>query len=274
VSVPGFGSPGPARATVPEELLAALVDSDPGRPRVTWYDDTDGPTRGERIELSGRVLANWVAKGANLLVDDLDVEPGDVVTLDLPAHWRLLCWAGAAWAAGAVVRLAGPGGALRPAGVLVTDRPDVRPAGVRPPDVREQVAVCLPALARGWAGPELPSGTVDGAADLHTQPDHFEPFEPASPASPALEVGGPGEAPHGRAELLADARRLASQEGWRPGARVLVTTSSRDASPVDALLAVLAAWSGDGSVVLVRDGDPAEAQRRRRDERVTDVWPR
>jgi uncharacterized protein (TIGR03089 family) len=257
---------GPDRAGAPEELLAALVTSDPGRPRVTWYDDADGLTKGERIELSGRVLANWVAKGANLLVDDLDVGTGDVVTLDLPAHWRLLCWAGAAWAAGAMVRLAGPGGRSQPAGVLVTDRPVVRPPGVR-----DQVAVALPALARRWLGPDLPPGTLDGAEDLHTQPDHFEPVEPASSTSPALEAGGP---PLSRAELLSDARRLAAQENWRPGARVLVATSSRDTSPADALLAVLGAWSSDGSVVLVRDGDPATAQRRRHDERVTNAWPR
>ena len=72
-----------ARATTVPALLRALVASDPGRPRITWYDDAAGPTRGERIELSARVLANWVAKAANLLVDELDVEAGDRVLVDL-----------------------------------------------------------------------------------------------------------------------------------------------------------------------------------------------
>ena len=72
----------------PADLLRHLVAADPGRPRVTVYDDTDSPTRGERIELSARVLANWVAKAANLLRDDLDAGPGSVVRLDLPPHWR------------------------------------------------------------------------------------------------------------------------------------------------------------------------------------------
>ena len=77
----------------------------PRPPRVTVYDDTDSPTRGERIELSARVLANWVAKAANLLRDDLDAGPGSVVLLDLPPHWRTLYWAFAAWSVGACVEV-------------------------------------------------------------------------------------------------------------------------------------------------------------------------
>ena len=47
-------------------LLQQLL-ADPGRPRLTWY----GPDA-ERVELSGKVLLNWVAKTANLLTDELD----------------------------------------------------------------------------------------------------------------------------------------------------------------------------------------------------------
>ena len=39
----------------PASLLADLLAADPARPRVTFYDDAEGPTCGERIELSGRV---------------------------------------------------------------------------------------------------------------------------------------------------------------------------------------------------------------------------
>ncbi len=49
--------------TVPA-VLAAATASDPGRPRLTWYG-----ADGERVELSARVLENWVAKTANLLVE-------------------------------------------------------------------------------------------------------------------------------------------------------------------------------------------------------------
>ena len=74
-------------ALFPADVLARLVSSDSGRPRLTWYDDTPGPTNGERIELSARVLTNWVAKAANLLQDDCAAGPGTTVGLDVPAHW-------------------------------------------------------------------------------------------------------------------------------------------------------------------------------------------
>ncbi|MEO8749738.1 MAG: TIGR03089 family protein, partial [Allobranchiibius sp.] len=82
----------------PADVLAGLLKSDPTSPRITCYDDATG----ERIELSGKVLANWVAKAANLLQDELDAAPGTVVSLRLPPdHWRTYYWAFAAWCVGA-----------------------------------------------------------------------------------------------------------------------------------------------------------------------------
>ena len=46
--------------------------ADPARPLLT-YDDRG---TGERVELSATTTANWVAKTANLLVDELDLEAG------------------------------------------------------------------------------------------------------------------------------------------------------------------------------------------------------
>ena len=87
----------------PAEVLASMLASDPGRPRLTCYDDVPGPTHGERIELSAKVLANWVSKAGNLLQDDLDGAPATTLGLDLPAHWRAFYWALAAWSVGATV---------------------------------------------------------------------------------------------------------------------------------------------------------------------------
>ncbi len=89
----------------PAEVLAAMLGSDPGRPRVTFYEDTPGPTSGERIELSAKVLANWVSKAANALQEEWDLAPGSRVRLDLPPHWRSLYWALAVWSVGATVVL-------------------------------------------------------------------------------------------------------------------------------------------------------------------------
>ncbi len=75
------------------ETFQRRVSSDPARPLLTWYD---GET-GERTELSGATLGNWVAKTANLLVDECGLGPGDTAGIQLPPHWQtaailLACW--------------------------------------------------------------------------------------------------------------------------------------------------------------------------------------
>lgn len=219
-------------ADTPAGLVARLAASDPTRPRLTWYDEAPGPTQGERIELSGRVLANWVAKAANLLRDDLDVGPGSVVAVDLPQHWRTAYWLLAAWSVGATVET---GVCCSRPDAVVTDDPQDWPGS-------PVVAVSLPALVRGWTGPPLPTGALDEAAELMTYPDAFAPTQAPEPTRTALTARS------GRwtyAELVPAARAgaLASQ------ARVLTT-----AGPEDAVAAWLAPWAVDGSVVLVRGG--------------------
>lgn len=235
--------PVPADATG----LLDLLQRDPGRPRVTWYGED-----GERVELSGAVLANWVAKSTNLLVDEADAGPGVRVALDLPAHWRALVWALAAWRCGAGVVLDGSG-----ADVVVTHRPE-RAGEVAPGAL--VVAVALPALARQF-GPGLPPDAVDGAAVL-SHPDVVVWAPPVDPAAPALVADG-ATVPHAR--LLADQAPA--------GQRVALV-----AEDLPGLLrAALAAWAADGSVVLVAAplaaelrADPARRARVLGPENVTD----
>ena len=47
--------------------------------------------------------ANWVAKAASLLVEEHDLERGDVFLVDLPSHWLGPVFLGAAWTAGLTV---------------------------------------------------------------------------------------------------------------------------------------------------------------------------
>ena len=54
-------------STVSAALLDPIVKRDPVGPRITYYDDATG----ERIEVSAVTLANWAAKTANLLQDEL-----------------------------------------------------------------------------------------------------------------------------------------------------------------------------------------------------------
>lgn len=164
----------PAPRDVPS-LLEALVASDPGRPRLTWYG-----ADGERVELSARVLDNWVAKTANLLVEELDAGPGTRVRLDLPPHWRTAVWLLAAWAVGADV-VDEPAVDVVVATDAATDAGDAR-----------LVLVALPALARGV--PHLPNGALDYNAEVSGFGDVLLADEPA-----VLPAVGPAPA---RARVL------------------------------------------------------------------------
>ncbi|MCF4120130.1 TIGR03089 family protein [Antribacter sp. KLBMP9083] len=260
--------------------LLDLLQRDPGRPRLTWYGDDS-----ERVELSGAVLANWVSKTTNLLVEEFDAAPGTQVTLDLPVHWRTMVWALATWRTGATVVLPGssPGTSRNPArspsGPVVTDAPD-RWAGTD-----ELVVVSLPALARRYDG-DLPRGAMDAAAAVMTYGDVIgwapavDPDEAALvlagsvPGDPATAATGVREAATGVGQPVA--HRDLVPPAVAAGPRVLA--DGRDA--VGAVLReVLAAWAGDGSVVLtsaaVAAALEADAPRRERivaTERVTSAF--
>lgn len=230
--------------------VLTLVTRDPGRPRLTWYG-----TQGDRIELSGAVLANWVAKTTNLLVEEFDAGPGVRVGLDLPAHWRTVVWALAAWRCGACVVV---GEEVAAADVVVTDRPGAYPA------VGQLVAVALPGLARRFDG-ELPAGAVDAAGAVMTYGDQI---------GWAPEVVGSEVAVEGvrHDELIA-----ATRSHSPAGARVLLAAGAdRDAEVLEALRRVLGVLAQDGSVVLLGSGmvdeleaDPARRERLVASERVT-----
>ena len=161
------------------KLVTDEFARDNASPRVTFYERTPGPTDGERIELSGKVLLNWVSKAANLLVEEFDVGTGTQVGLYLPGrHWRAHYWALAAWACGAELVFADCDSEVEApeADVLITCCPQ--------PDVEDQIVVTLAALARSATQP-VPVGAFDEAKELSTYPDVFHPLTTASPSDAA-----------------------------------------------------------------------------------------
>lgn len=85
-----------APADTAEHLLNALERTGP-KPVLAWYGEA------ARIELSGHVLANWVIKAIGHLADEIALEPGDTVVIDLAPHWKRLVLALASWSLGAEV---------------------------------------------------------------------------------------------------------------------------------------------------------------------------
>ena len=228
--------------TTPSRLLATALATDPSRPLLTYYDDATG----ERTELSVATFANWVAKTANLLRDDLDLQPGDRVEVDLPLHWQAAVWLQACWALRLVVVLPS-GTATQPVDLAVVTH-----------DRAESHATEVVSLGLGPMGLARPGSfpTYDGALDydreVHGHGDLFTPSVEPRGDEPALVA--PGATLTG-AEL-ADAAVAADPLPRHPaGGRVLVTTAlTTPAAVVGGLLVPLATGV---TGVLCRHLDPA-----------------
>ena len=198
----------------------------PGRPFVTYYDLATG----ERTELSGTTTANWVAKTANLLVDELDAEPGTRVEVALPTHWLRTVWILAAWVMGGTI--------VDADGEVFVAGPDT---WTHPSPARHRVASALLPFARPF--PTTPTGFLDLGAVLPGQPDAFVPFDEAADDVLAVDLVDL-VLTYGQLEAAAPASST----------RALLTPGSltRDVT------ATLAAALGGGSIVLVRGGTSAD----------------
>lgn len=226
------------------ELLNAFRTQSPTSPRLTWYGRDS-----ERVELSGRVLENWVAKTANLLVDELDAESGTVVALDLPIHWRSIVWLLATWALQGTVAVEGCPVVLKESG-LPSRMSHANIVATQDPESAQHlasitgsspyvVAVGLPALAMQWNG-TLPQGALDYAGEVRACSDVFFPEGAAD------------------SEVIAWDSPTSSQNyqglfAYVPPApsRVLVTAENGWESMIPQIVGI---WAAGGSVVLLDDG--------------------
>jgi uncharacterized protein (TIGR03089 family) len=231
-------------------LLAAALASDPAGPLVTFYDDASG----ERVELSAATLANWVAKTANLLQDDVGLLPGDRVAVLLPAHWQAAAVLLGAWSAGAVVTVDVTG-----AVAAFTDARRAAAAAAVP----EVFALSLASLGRGFdAG--LPPGARDYVVEVRAHGDRFAPRSPVPDDAPALDLDGMVST---GADLVEIARRRAAELGLFDHDRLLSTLPWEEpADWVDGLLVPLAARA---TLVLCAHTDPEALVRRVSAEHVT-----
>ena len=232
-------------------LLSSLRTRQATSPALIWYGDA-----GERIELSGKVLDNWVAKTSNFLVDELDAEPGMRVQLDLPVHWKSLVWVLAAWQTGCTVILADDA----PADVTVTASGGAEGAGVKASGT--VVAVALGALDLSFPG-ELAPGVVDYAAEIRSYADTYLPGDEPDGDAPALEV----RIPTSSSELASTVRYAELPLTADAGAAADVLLASSADLPL-VLAAALRVWAAGGAVVLTPAGTEPD-ERLLTSERVT-----
>ncbi|MEH1097699.1 TIGR03089 family protein [Micromonospora sp. CPCC 205561] len=222
-------------------VFADAIATDPTRPLLTWYDDATG----ERTELSGATLANWVAKTANLLVDEVGAGPGDVAGVLLPPHWQTAAVLLGCWSAGLTV-------ADTPGDVDVLFVAATRLAEAEAWSAGERYVLALDPFALPMR--QVPPGFADYVSEVRAHGDHFSPYA----------TGDPGET-----ELLGRATARATELGVVPGDRVLIDTGTYP-DPVDWLLAPLAAGA---TTVLCANTDPARLLSRAASERVTRPLP-
>ena len=231
--------------------LAEQLRADAARPFVTFYDDATG----ERIELSATTYANWVAKTAGLVQDELDVERGGTVLVDLPTHWLGPVWLGAAWSLG--LRVTDDPARLAEADLVVCG-PDGLDAYAGAAASIPVVALSLRPMGARFAE-ALPTGVVDYAAVVLGQPDAFTAYDPPD----GDDVAWLGDEPLSQARLLDDARAGALLE---PAGRLLTDLNPCTAAGLPTLLAPLVAGGG---TVWVRHPDDAGWPRREEAERAT-----
>lgn len=245
----------------PADLLTEALRRDPAGPLLTYYDDATG----ERVELSGTTLANWVAKSANLLQDECDAGPGTVVAVALPVHWQTAAVLLAVWSCGATVldTAAEDDGQLGRADVVLAaqDRLGaVEEAGGS--GAGELMGLSLHPLGMGMAGYAGPAR--DFALEVRVHGDTFRPYRTIDPDLPGLRAGGLELTLRG---LVETAQELAGRLGLGAGDRVLVDEElAAEAGPVAWLLAPLAAGA---SLVVCRHPAEERLARRAADERVT-----
>ncbi|GAA0729897.1 TIGR03089 family protein [Dactylosporangium roseum] len=236
--------------TVPS-LFAAIVAKDPSLPLFTFYDDASG----ERIELSGATLGNWVSKTANLLVDGCGLGPGDQATVWLPPHWQTAAVLLGAWSAGLTVAYGEPTAAGADVEFASSQAVEAgTPAGPADRFVLGLAPMGMPLRA-------VPPGWTDYVADVRQHGDHF-PGAPVTADTVAL-VDPDGTA-IGQAALIERAAARAAELGIT-GGRVLLDADAYP-WPVDWLLAPFAAGA---SIVISTHTDLAKLSARAETEQAT-----
>jgi uncharacterized protein (TIGR03089 family) len=223
------------------ERLRQRVRINGSAPLLTYYDLESG----ERSELSAISIGNWVDKTANLLVDEVAVDKGDVISMPLaleaPGHWLTAVWQLACWQVGLVVDLTNRS---LPAAVVAGRH-------WRGDSERDIFACALHPLGFGFGEP-LPDGVRDYAIEVRSHADRYVGYPPEPDATAWVDAE--------RSLTQAD---LVKVDG--PPVRRLVRAGDPWATCRDGVVTALVTG---GSAVIVVGGDADQLERIAHSERV------
>ncbi|MGD9618316.1 MAG: TIGR03089 family protein [Mycolicibacterium sp.] len=221
----------------------------PAGPRITYYDDATG----ERIELSTATLANWAAKTANLLRDELNARPDSRVAVLLPAHWQTAAVLFGIWWIGCEVVLDGSDCEIA---FCTEERLDEADAAVGTGSGMGEVVV-LSLDPFGKPVPGLPVGVTDYATSVRVHGDQIVPERNPGPALDGRSVD----------DVIAAARTSAAAQGLTGADRQLSTAGWCTAD--DLINHLLAVYVVGASLVQVANPESALLDRHRDTEKTT-----
>lgn len=247
-------------------------------PFLTFYGDSSG----ERTELSYATFGNWVAKTANLLVEELELQRGDRVATLLGNHWTTAVVTFACWKAGCcVVPVDADDPAMQARGLLEASRAET--AFVREDllseldtlrhatSLRQVVAVGTGMAARLATDATIPDDVLSyGEEVLAFADDYDDPDVDLDDDALLILPPRGGEAPAGvrltQSNVLAAAEALCDW-GLGPDDRLLC---AQPVQLVDGLaLAHAGPFAAGASVVLTDGADAGTLWRKASDEKAT-----
>jgi uncharacterized protein (TIGR03089 family) len=178
-----------------KELQKCVRDRGPA-PIVTWVSDIG------RIELSAITFNNAISKASNFLVDGLELEEDATVSVSLGNHWQSPVWLGTALTTGLTIVESDP--------AITFGTISAAHNWQGSPD--EFVVVSRDPF--GMPEKDVPSGIINGSAEVRNFGDFFSPRWSISPDHIAVVVDS-GKLTW--SQLIQRAQELADAHELKPG---------------------------------------------------------
>ena len=202
-------------------------------PVVTWLSDQG------RVELSALTFSNAVNKASNFLIDGLDLDENDSISVNLGNHWQAPVWFGAGLATG--IKVTNSSGSMNFGFIKAAQTWQDSP----------EKFVVVSQDPFGQPDKEIPTGFINGSLEVRNFGDNFAPSWPQNSQAIVLQSENQEFT---WTQLLAKGNQVAKQYGIATGQSYglcgigdLVTNMS---------LQLVLPISNNNSVVLIEEINP------------------